>query len=129
MWTRILQREPVYCPWTLHLLLDPSPSWQAIKLFSELHNRRLPGHCQEWGWESVWSVALELRRAPGTGRKGPGGGLGSAPRLAFSTSEDIDGCVYQVMASLRAEAYFLIHSFIHTFTRYGVPLGARQCAR
>lgn len=85
------------------------------------------------GGRNVGSVPLELRQAPGSGlwdwEKGPGGGLGSDPRLALTTSEDIGGCVYPVMRSLRAEVCFLIHSLVHTFTRYGMPLGARQCTR
>lgn len=77
----------------------------------------------------LWSLGKHLALASGTGRKGPGGGLGSDPRLALTTSEDIGGCVYPVMRSLRAEVCFLIHSLVHTFTRYGMPLGARQCTR
>lgn len=64
----------------------------------------------------------------GLGERALGAGLAQVPGW-LSPSEDIDGCVCQVMGSLRAEAYFPIHSIVHAFTRCRMPLGARQCTR
>lgn len=57
----------------------------------------------------LWSSGEHLALASGTGRKGPGADLAQVPGW-LSPSEDIDGCVCQVMGSLRAEAYFPIHT-------------------
>lgn len=78
MWTQILLKEPLYCPHALHPLLDPRPCWQSIKLLSLSCTITVSlVIVRSGGGRNVGSVALELRRAPGSGlwdwEKGPWG--------------------------------------------------------
>lgn len=77
---------------------------------------------------------MEPILAPGCGlwdwEKGPGGGLGSGPKMAFTISEDRDRCVSQVMCgNLPGHGGTFRLSFVHLSISYLVPLGAGHCIR
>lgn len=136
VWTQISLGDPLsHPPSTSHLSpASPLPPLAFNKaLLSELHNSCL---ClvisQEWRREERGgSISLELIIAPGCSlwdwEKGPGGGLGSGPWMAFTISKDTDRGMCQVMWCLLGHEGTCIHSLTHSFICSFVHLFTRYC--